>query len=146
MKLVVGVARWIHTVDRLDLAREISKRATSIQEVLLEINIGGESQKAGARVDEALALATAVSSLDRVRLIGLMAIPPAHDDPEASRPHFAALAALGHELAARGALPVHFELSMGMSDDFEQAIEEGATSVRVGTAIFGSRPTRTAGA
>ena len=130
VKLVVGRAALIHTCDRLALAREISKRAAVEQRVLLEVNVGREPQKAGVLPEDAPALLAEVRALPRLRCEGLMCIPPADQDP---RPHFRAL----RELAARLQLP---QLSMGMSADYETAIEEGATIVRVGTAIFGERP------
>ncbi len=133
VKLVAGRAALIHTCDRLALAQEIAKRAPAGgQRVLLEVNIGGEPQKAGVLPGEAAALLDQVRALLSLRCEGLMCIPPAEGDP---RPHFAAL----RELAARLQLE---ELSMGMSADYALAIEEGATLVRVGTAIFGERPHR----
>jgi pyridoxal phosphate enzyme (YggS family) len=133
----------IHTVDR----HEIAERLELLLErdwpgrrlrVLMEVNIGCEPQKAGVLPEEAAALAAAILGHDRLELRGLMAIPPFGDHPEASRPHFRALRELRDRLADRlgHALP---ELSMGMSLDFEVAVEEGATMVRVGTAIFGDR-------
>ena len=133
VKLVAGRAALIHTCDRLALAQEIAKRAPAGgQRVLLEVNIGGEPQKAGVLPGEAAALLDQVRALSGLRCEGLMCIPPAEGDP---RPHFAAL----RELAVRLQLA---ELSMGMSADYALAIEEGATLVRVGTAIFGERPPR----
>ena len=133
VKLVAGRAALIHTCDRLALAQEIAKRAPAGgQRVLLEVNIGGEPQKAGVLPGEAAALLDQVRALSGLRCEGLMCIPPAEGDP---RPHFAAL----RELAGRLQLA---ELSMGMSADYPVAIEEGATLVRVGTAIFGERPPR----
>jgi uncharacterized pyridoxal phosphate-containing UPF0001 family protein len=118
----------IHTCDRLSLARELAKRAAS-QRVLLEVNIGREPQKSGALPEDVPALLDAVRALPTLRCEGLMCIPPAAGDP---RPHFRALRELAGKLGLR-------ELSMGMSADYETAIEEGATIVRVGTAIFGAR-------
>ena len=128
-RIVVGRAALIHTCDRLALAQEISKRAAAEQGVLLEVNVGREPQKAGVLPEDAAALLDQIRALPNLRCDGLMCIPPAQGDP---RPHFRAL----RELAARLQLP---ELSMGMSADYETAIEEGATFVRVGTAIFGAR-------
>jgi pyridoxal phosphate enzyme (YggS family) len=128
-KLVVGRAALIHTCDRLALARELSKRAAAEQRVLLEVNVGREPQKAGALPEDVPALLEQVRALPRLRCDGLMCIPPAEGDP---RPHFRTLRGLARDLS----LP---ELSMGMSADYEAAIEEGATLVRVGTAIFGQR-------
>lgn len=128
-RMVVGRAALIHTCDRISLARELAKRAEGVQRVLLEVNIGREPQKSGVPPEEAPGLLDAVRALPQLRCEGLMCIPPAEGDP---RPHFRALRELGEKLG----LP---ELSMGMSADYEAAIEEGATIVRVGTAIFGER-------
>jgi pyridoxal phosphate enzyme (YggS family) len=128
-------AGWVHTVDRLALAEELSRRAAArgiALRVLLEVNVAREPQKAGCDPDGVPALAEAVGRLPGLALRGLMAIPPAEGDP---RPHFGALRALRDRLG----LP---DLSMGMSGDWEAAIEEGATLIRVGTSIFGPRPPR----
>lgn len=130
----------IHSVDRLDLAREIDKRAHAagrVVEALVEVNVAGEAQKGGVAPDGLPALLDAIATLSGLRVRGLMAIPPAAENSDDSRRWFAAL----RRLAERHGLK---ELSMGMSADFEAAIEEGATMVRVGTAIFGPRPSRTA--
>jgi len=135
VKIAVGHAALVHTCDRLALAKELSKRAfaTNItQRVLLEVNVGREPQKGGILPEALEALYAAVRELDALRCEGLMCLPPADQDP---RPHFRALRELRDRLGLR-------ELSMGMSADFEIAIEEGATIVRVGTAIFGERPRR----
>jgi pyridoxal phosphate enzyme (YggS family) len=126
-QLAPWVTRW-HSVDRETLGVEIARRAPRAR-VLVEVNIGAEASKVGCAPRDAAAL---VHALDRLGLVvdGLMTVPPVGEDPRA---HFAALATLG----ARLALP---ELSMGMTDDFEIAIEEGATIVRVGRALFGARP------
>jgi pyridoxal phosphate enzyme (YggS family) len=129
VKYVAGKAALVHTCDRLSLLQELSKRAPVEQRVLLEINIGREPQKAGVLPEDAAALLEQVRALPKLRCDGLMCIPPAEGDP---RVHFRALRALGEKLGLR-------ELSMGMSADYEAAIEEGATIVRVGTAIFGAR-------
>lgn len=137
VKQVVPVAAMIHTVDRASLAEEIEKRAAAIDrtvQVLLEVNLAGEASKAGCGPAGVQALADAVRAMPHLALRGLMAIPPDVDDPEEARPRFAALRELRD--AIDPALP---ELSMGMSHDFEIAVEEGATIVRVGTAIFGAR-------
>ncbi len=134
-KIVVGHAALIHTCDRLALAIELSKRAETknlVQRVLIEVNIGREPQKSGALPEQVDALHAAIKELPRLRCEGLMCIPPAGQDP---RPHFRALRALRDRMGL-------VELSMGMSADFEIAIEEGATLVRIGTAIFGERPAR----
>jgi pyridoxal phosphate enzyme (YggS family) len=125
----------IQSVDRIDLAKELDRRARAIGktvDALLEVNVGEEPQKGGARPDEVKSLLDAISALGAIRIRGLMAIPPAGADAEQSRPHFRRLREL------RDACGVE-HLSMGMSADYEVAVEEGATIVRVGTAIFGPR-------
>lgn len=140
-KFAVGRFALIHTVDSLELAQVLQKRALAagaVQDILMQVNIAGEPQKAGIAEEEAQALAGDIRGMGNLRLMGLMVMPPFFDDPERSRPYFARLRALRGELADRfGALPF---LSMGMSGDLEQAVEEGATHVRVGTDIFGERP------
>lgn len=130
----------IHSVDRLPLAEALQAAAQStgkVQRVFLQVNIGRETQKGGV-VPEALAeLAEAVSAMAHLRLEGLMCVPPYDPDPEAARPYFQALARLASDLPTRDGPPL--ALSMGMSNDFPIAIEEGATHVRVGTALFGAR-------
>ena len=132
-KVLAGAVAWVHTVDRVELARELSKRCAqrgATLRVLLEVNIASEPQKAGCAPGDAELLANEVRSLPALELRGLMCVPPAEGDP---RPHFRAL----RELAAKLRLP---DLSMGMSGDWREAIEEGSTIVRIGTAIFGARP------
>jgi pyridoxal phosphate enzyme (YggS family) len=138
VKDVVRVARVVHTVDREELALEIDKRAESPIDVLLEVNVAREPQKAGCAPERAGDLAGAVAALPNLRLVGLMAIPPESAEPSASRRWFAALRELRDAVAKEH--PRCRELSMGMSHDFGEAIAEGATMVRVGTAIFGARP------
>jgi hypothetical protein len=138
VKEVVVHASTVQTVDRATLADELSKRAQRDLGVLLEVNVGGEAQKAGVAPADVVGLADHVARLPRLALVGLMTVPPACDDPEDARPHFRALADLGATLRARGHAGT-VELSMGMSHDFHVAIAEGATWVRVGTAIFGAR-------
>jgi len=128
----------VQSLDRLDLARELDKRARArsrVIETLVEVNVGGEASKSGVAPDGLGALLEAIAALPAVKVRGLMAIPPEGKDPDDSRVWFRAL----HKLAEQHGLT---ELSMGMSSDFEVAIEEGATVVRVGTAIFGPRPPR----
>jgi len=132
---VVGRAALIQTVDRESLAAEIDRRAAMmdiVQDVLVQVNVGSEPQKSGVAPADLPALLEAVGRLEHLRCRGVMAIPPFEEDP---RPHFRAL----RDIAREHGLP---ELSMGMSDDFEEAIEEEATIVRVGTAIFGPRDYR----
>jgi PLP dependent protein len=137
VRLVTGVVALMHTVDRVDLAADLDRRAAAagrVLPVLLEINVSGERSKAGVAGPLARFLAGEVRAMSHLRLVGLMTIPPDTEDRELARPYFAELRRLRDKLG--GNLP---ELSMGMSHDFEIAIEEGATIVRVGTAIFGSR-------
>jgi hypothetical protein len=141
VRSVVGSVVLVHSVDRFGLAEAIARRASALgltQEVLIEVNIAGETRKHGAEPQRAPALAEEVAALDGIRVRGLMTMAPFTDDPEDSRPHFAALRELGASLRQR--LPEAAELSMGMTRDFEVAVEEGATLVRVGEAIFGARP------
>jgi PLP dependent protein len=134
---------WVHSVDSLRLAEKLSQAAAPDGErlaVLIEVNLGEETSKAGVRAGEVAALAEQIAPLATLELRGLMVIPPFHENPEDVRPYFRKLRALAGELEARHLPNVSMrELSMGMSHDFEVAIEEGATMVRVGTAIFGAR-------
>lgn len=131
---------WVHSVDRLRIAERLSaQRPSSMAPLctLLQVNISGESSKAGCQPDELPALARAASQLPGLRLCGLMAVPEPTDDEALQRRRFATLRQLRDGLQADGLhLP---ELSMGMSADLEAAIAEGATLVRVGTALFGAR-------
>jgi PLP dependent protein len=139
---VVGSCDLIHSVDRLGLAESIARRAAAAgaeQDILIEVNVAGDPKKHGVEPARAVALALEVEQLKGLRVRGLMTMPPFTEDPELSRPHYKDLAALSAQLVAE--LPGARVLSMGMSRDFEVAIEEGATIVRVGTAIFGSRNT-----
>jgi pyridoxal phosphate enzyme (YggS family) len=143
VRLVLPWAGAIHSVDRPSLADEISKRASPERptNVFIEVNIGGEASKSGVAVAGVEDLCRRVLGLPGMNLVGLMAIPPVEDDPVAARPWFAALRHLRDDLLERLQPPPLLlrNLSMGMSGDFEAAIAEGATVVRVGTAIFGSR-------
>lgn len=127
----------IHTVDRAKLAREIDKRFDAPVDALIEVNVGGEAAKHGCAPADAAELLAAVSRSEKVRPRGLMTVAPYFDDPEDVRPSFRALRALFETL--RQDHPTLAHLSMGMSHDMEVAVEEGATLVRVGTAIFGAR-------
>lgn len=134
---VVGTASVIHSVDRLVLAEEIAavaQRAGRLQRVLVQVNAGEDPAKAGVSVEEAPALVARIRALPHVACEGLMTIPPLDGDP---RPVFRRLAALRDDLRER--FPEVQHLSMGMSSDFETAVEEGATMVRVGEAVFGPR-------
>ncbi|MGH9413160.1 MAG: YggS family pyridoxal phosphate-dependent enzyme [Terriglobales bacterium] len=131
----------IETVDSLALAERLSRLTPRPLRVLMEINIASEPQKHGVAPAQALELAQAVSALPQVRLSGVMGVPPAAADPENTRPYFRALAELsGRIRAALTPAPGRWDLSMGMSHDYRVAIEEGATMVRLGTALFGARP------
>lgn len=133
----------IHSVGSIGLAEEIERRAAArdaVMDLLMEVNVAGEATKHGIAPGEALEAARSIGRLGRVRLRGLMTMPPLVEDPEASRAHFQALRALRDQIARDGIEEVEMtHLSMGMSGDFEVAVEEGATLVRVGTAIFGPR-------
>jgi pyridoxal phosphate enzyme (YggS family) len=134
VKMIVGRVALLHTCDRPSLAQELNKRAASlavVQRVLVEVNLAREPQKGGIAPAELASFVATLRNLPSLRCEGLMCIPPAEED---ARQHFRRLRELRDEL---GGLP---ELSMGMSADYEAAIEEGATIVRVGTAIFGERP------
>lgn len=134
---LVGQVTLIHTVDRAKLAREIDKRFEAPVDALLEVNVGGETAKHGCAPDEAARLLAAVATTERVRPTGLMTVAPYFENPEDVRPSFRALRNLFDTL--RHDYPALTHLSMGMSHDMEVAVEEGATLVRVGTAIFGAR-------
>jgi PLP dependent protein len=143
VKYVVPASAMIHSVDSVELACEISKRSTAGQadpgspiQCLLEVN-SGEEQKAGVQPSEAAAVASAIAALPGIDLVGLMTMAPLVEDPETVRPVFAALRDLRDRLNRETALPHPLtELSMGMTQDYEVAIEEGATIARVGTALF----------
>jgi hypothetical protein len=145
-KKAVSLFAWIQAVDSPRLLVELSRRCVEAGKtlpVLIEVNLAGEGSKAGIPPDELQALLSSAVTLPGVRVRGLMAIPPMTEDPEESRPYFARLRELMSRCVyAEGATGEMTELSMGMSSDFETAIEEGATMVRVGTAIFGSRARR----
>jgi pyridoxal phosphate enzyme (YggS family) len=131
----------IHSVDRGKLARALDAAAArlgKVQDVLIQVNQGGEETKSGVEPAAALALLQEVARLPHLRVLGLMTMPPWFLDPEQARPYFRALRELRDRLRDLSGLPLT-ELSMGMSDDFPVAVEEGATLVRVGTAIFGPR-------
>jgi pyridoxal phosphate enzyme (YggS family) len=138
-KLVAGRVALVHAVDSVDLAEELAKRAGGVvQPILLAVNLGGEATKGGVTPEDAPAIAKALAAVTGTSLGGLMTMPPPSDDPEASRPQFEGLRALRDRLADQLGHPLPV-LSMGMSHDFEVAIACGATHVRIGTAIFGSR-------
>ena len=143
LKWLVGRFNLIHSVESLEQAAEIQRRAHerhTSQAILLEVNVGGEASKGGFSPD---ALPSAISQIDAfpsVCVQGLMTVPPWNPDPELMRPYFQRLKHLAERISRLPLQRVRMhELSMGMSNDFEIAVEEGATLVRVGTALFGAR-------
>jgi hypothetical protein len=143
IKYLRGRVSLIHSVDRLSLAAEIDRQWGKLKrpaDVLLQVNLGGEESKSGTDETGLQELVRQVAALEHVRIRGLMCLPPYFDEAEAVRPYFRRLRQLAGEIDALGLPGVGMtELSMGMSHDFAVAIEEGATLVRVGTAIFGER-------
>ena len=143
VRALAGRVALVHSVDRFGLGEAIARRAAGIgvtQDVLIEVNLAGEASKAGVEPPRAAGLAAEVDALDGITVRGLMAIPPASPDPERTRTYFKELGALRDEVV--DSVPTARGLSMGMTRDFEVAIEEGATWVRVGEAIFGPRAPR----
>jgi hypothetical protein len=145
VRYVFDLFDLLHAVDRLELAAEIHRRGERLGRripVLLEVNIGAEASKSGFRPRALLADVEKLAPLTHVQVRGLMTIPPPTATPDEARPFYQELRDLRDRLARKGIEGLDFaELSMGMTADFEVAIEEGATLVRVGTAIFGPRPT-----
>ncbi len=134
-KEAVACFGWLHALDGARLATELDRRAAQAGRqitVLVQVNLSGEATKSGVAADALPALLDAVRELAHLRVVGLMTMPAPDPDPETARPQFARLRALAMEAELA-------ELSMGMSDDFEVAVEEGATLVRIGTALFGAR-------
>lgn len=142
-KHAVRLFNLIHSVDSLELVKEVDKQAVKIgkiQDVLVEVSIAGEVSKTGVAVQDVAAFVREAAKFKNISIKGLMTIPPFLDDPEAVRPYFRMLRVLAGSIAKENISGMSMrELSMGMSGDFEVAIEEGATMVRVGTAIFGGR-------
>ena len=142
-KYVVKLFDLIHSVDSVKLARELNKRSANlgkVQKVLVQVNISGERTKSGIETDLAMELVGQIARLENLAICGLMTMPPFFDAPEKVRPYFRALRKLQDQIRNEHFANVRMtELSMGMSGDFEAAIEEGATLVRIGTAIFGKR-------
>jgi len=135
-KYIVGKVTLIHSVDRGELASEISKIAAKdnlTQDVLIQVNLGSEESKGGVEPHSAQQLVGEIREMKNIRVRGLMALPPLMDDPEDSRKFFRKLRIMRDELLPGG------EISMGTSHDFEVAVEEGATIVRLGTSLFGNR-------
>ncbi len=143
VKYIVDKVALIHSVDSYRLAEEINIQAKKHQvtvPVLIEVNVAGEDTKFGVRPEETLQLVEEIASLENVRIQGLMTIAPFVDDPEENRVHFRRLKQLSVDIASKNIDNVHMEiLSMGMTNDYMVAVEEGATMVRVGTGIFGAR-------
>ena len=141
-KYAVKLFDYVHSVDRLELAQELDKRAGQINRklnVLIEVNSGEES-KSGIEKTQALELVRQVAHLPNLAVRGLMTMAPYSNNPEDSRPYFKALRNLRDDINRAGISGISMnELSMGMTDDFEVAIEEGATIIRIGRAIFGKR-------
>jgi len=142
-KYAVKLFDMIQTVDSIKLAQELNRRAQPlgrIVPIIIQVNLASEVSKGGVQPAECLSLIKQVSALKNLQIRGLMTMPPFFDQPERARPFFAQLRELSQEIAEAQVPGVEMnELSMGMSGDFETAIEEGATLIRVGTAIFGKR-------
>jgi hypothetical protein len=145
VRYIFDLFTLMHSLDSLALAEEINRRGERLgrsMSVLLEVNVGGEASKSGWSPQALLAAVPQLAALQHVQVRGLMTIPPPTATAEAARPFYQEVRALRDRLAQQGIAGMPFdELSMGMTADFEVAIEEGATLVRVGTAIFGPRPT-----
>ena len=142
-RVAVELFDLIHSVDRLSLAQALEQaagRLGKVQNILLQVNLAGEESKSGTAPANAQALLLAISQMPHLKVLGLMTMPPWFDEPERVRPYFKELRELRDRLRrlnlVEGDLP---ELSMGMTGDFEVAVAEGATLVRIGTAIFGRR-------
>jgi len=142
-KYVVQLFDYVQSVDRIELARELDKRARLAGykiNVLVEVNISGEQTKSGIAAEDTPELIKNVAALENISVRGLMTMPPYFENPETSRPYFRALRNLSQQITLARIKGVQMkELSMGMTDDFEIAVEEGATIVRIGRAIFGER-------
>jgi pyridoxal phosphate enzyme (YggS family) len=142
-KYAVRLFDLIHSVDSLKLAQELNKYAKKndkIQAILIQVNVAKEDSKSGVYVEDTMQLLKEVSRLENIAVKGLMTMPPFFNAPEKVRPYFTALRELGEQIKMEAIPNISMEeLSMGMTGDFETAIEEGATIVRIGTAIFGDR-------
>lgn len=141
VKDVIGKFQYIHSLDRLSLAKELEKRAAALDIVVsafMQVNVSGEQSKHGIRPEEAPALLKELSQFKHIKVVGLMTMAPIVEDPELTRPVFRGLRELRDKLNGMGITndPIT-ELSMGMSGDFEVAIEEGATWIRLGTILVG---------
>jgi len=143
-KIAAVTCNMIETVDGLKLGKALNKHLETLDrtmDILIQVNIGDDTNKAGVKSSEVEELLISLNDLPRLRVCGLMTMPPFVENPEMSRPHFRNLRLLLEDLMTKGLFPAvaRPDLSMGMSGDFHIAIEEGATIVRVGTAIFGQR-------
>jgi pyridoxal phosphate enzyme (YggS family) len=141
-KYAVRIFELIHSVDSLKLAAELDKQARSAgktQNILVQVNISNESTKSGVGQERALDLIRTIAAYQNICIQGLMTMPPFFNAPESARPYFTALRRLRDRIEQHLKIPLQ-HLSMGMTGDFQVAIEEGATLVRIGTAIFGERP------
>ena len=142
-KYAVKLFDMIHTVDSLKLAKELNKQAkkiNKIQKILIQVNISMESTKSGVHEEDAQKLIKEISLFENLSIKGLMTMPPFFNNPEKVRPYFSALRNLRDKIRNEAIKNINMqELSMGMTGDFEVAIKEGATLVRIGTAIFGER-------
>ena len=143
VKYIVDKVAMIHSVDSVHLAEVIQKEAAKKQvtvPILIEVNVAEEESKFGISLSDALAMVTEIAGMPNVRIEGLMTIAPFVENPEENRKYFKALKQLAVDINAKNIDNVHMRtLSMGMTNDYEVAIEEGATMVRVGTGIFGER-------
>jgi len=142
-KYAVRMFDLIHSVDSIKLAKALDKEARKngkVQNILVQVNISREETKTGIDESDAVDLITRIAELDHIRVLGLMTMPPFFNEPENARPFFRQLALLKKRIEFQKIADIRMdELSMGMTGDFEVAIEEGATLVRIGTAIFGAR-------
>lgn len=142
VRQVIGKFQFIHSVNRTSLLTELEKRAAAAEgtiQALIEVNVAGEETKTGATVEAVREILQRGVDMRHIRLIGLMTMPPFSDEPEASRQYFRRLREMLDQLQSEFQSASLAHLSMGMTNDFEIAIEEGATMVRIGTGIFGHR-------
>src|SRR5256712_529304 len=137
-RVVAGRFDLVHSLDSLELARELDRRSTTPQRVLLQVNVAGEAQKSGCAPEDAAMLARQVAALEHLRLEGLMTLAPLTDDEDVQRRTFRGLRVLRDRIKEEEGLWLP-TLSMGMSSDYASAVQEGATVIRLGTALFGPR-------
>lgn len=142
VRQIISIVDMIHSVDRMSLAKEIEKRAGRIPRIvpcLIEVNTSGEESKEGCAPDDVEQLVEAIAKFEHIDIRGLMTVAEYVQDPEDVRPSFRLLRELGERIKPILGSPEKLELSMGMTNDFEIAIEEGATMIRIGSALFGPR-------